>query len=102
MIPFENFWEKLAFSLIRAQIINHWKADGKKGDRFQAQYKGGSYVFCIVENGGVLKVPKKEFRFMYDKWDKHTSERLCGTFVEDESRFTKYTASVIHQFLHLS
>ena len=102
MIPFENFWEKLAFSLIRIQTINHWTINGKRGGRFQAQYKGGSYLFCTVESGVVLQVPKKEFRFMYDKWEKHTSERLGGTFVEDESRFTKYTTSVIHQFLHLS
>lgn len=102
MIPFENFWQKTTFSLMRPRFINHYTTDGKKNGQFQAQYRGGDYIFCTIENSKVLQVPKKEFRVMYIKWDKYVSGNLSRTFLENESKFTKYTISIIQQYLHLN
>lgn len=100
MIPFENFWEKVTFALMRSQPIHNYTLDEKMDGQFQAQYKGGDYIFCTIENGKVLQIPKKEFRVMYTKWEKYVSGELTKTFMDKESRFTKYTTSIIHQYLH--
>jgi predicted acetyltransferase len=102
MIPFEHFWQKTTFSLMQPRSIHHYTPDGKKNGQFQAQYKGGDYIFCTIENSKILQVPKKEFRVIYTKWDKYVSGSLSKTFLENESRFTKYTISIIQQYLHLN
>lgn len=100
MIPFENFWQKTTFSLMQPRPIYHYTPDGKKNGQFQAQYRGGDYIFCTIEKSKVLQVPKREFRVMYIKWDKYIAGSLSRAFLENESRFTKYTTSIIHQYLH--
>lgn len=100
MIPFENFWEKVTFALMQSRSIHNYALDEKMDDQFQAQYKGGDYIFCTIENGKVLQVPKKEFRVMYTKWEKYVSGDLSRTFLENKSRFTKYTTSIIYHYLN--
>ncbi|MBI3639157.1 MAG: hypothetical protein HY223_02470 [Thaumarchaeota archaeon] len=103
MLPFANFWQDLSYSLITQQTISNWTKDGKiRTQSFQAQYKGGSYVICTIRSGKELQVPRKEFHSMYDRWEDYISDRLSRSYLRDESRFTKYTISIIHHYLHLT
>ncbi len=87
---------------MQPRSIYHHTADGRRDGQFQAQYKGGDYVFCTIEDGKMIQVPKREFRVMYDKWEKYVSGNLPRSFFENEFRFTKYTISIIYQYLHLN
>lgn len=103
MIPFHAFWDKLTPQLRISQTIPNWTKDGKiRTPDFQAEYKGGNYVECTIRNGNIISVPKKAFHHMYKNWDDYMLNKKPRPTLRDESRYTKYTISIIHHYIHLT
>ena len=101
---FSIFWSRMTAQLPRKQHIVNWTADkGETGEDFQAGYVSGNYVIVYLDSRRVLKVPMKDFKIVYDNWDDYSSGIVPRShFVHGpiaESRFTKYTISIIHRYL---
>ena len=101
---FSIFWSRMTAQLPRKQHIVNWTADkGETGEDFQAEYVSGNYVIVYLDSRRVLKVPMKDFKVVYDNWDDYSSGIAPRShFVHGpiaESRFTKYTISIIHRYL---
>jgi len=101
---FSIFWSRMTAQLPRKQHIVNWTADkGETGEDFQAEYVSGNYVIVYLDSRRVLKVPMKDFKIVYDNWDDYSSGIVPRShFVHGpiaESRFTKYTISIIHRYL---
>ena len=101
---FSIFWSRMTAQLPRKQHIVNWTADkGETGEDFQAEYVSGNYVIVYLDSRRVLKVPMKDFKIVYDTWDDYSSGIVPRShFVHGpiaESRFTKYTISIIHRYL---
>ena len=103
MIPFHDFWDRLIPQLREIQTIPNWTKDGKmRTEDFQAQYKGGNYIECAIDDGSIISVPKKDFHYIYYRWDDYMTDRIKRNNLRDESRYTKYVISIIHNFIHLT
>ena len=101
---FSIFWSRMTAQLPRKQHIVNWTANkGETGEDFQAEYVSGNYVIVYLDSRRVLKVPMKDFKIVYDNWDDYSSGIVPRShFVHGpiaESRFTKYTISIIHRYL---
>ena len=104
MKKFENFWNELQIELKTPKKINNWTMKKRAiAEDFTAQVKNEKYITCEIVNGIDQNVPKKDFQLVYDNWEGYLSGKIlrsefCNGKV-DTSRFSKYTISIIHQFL---
>lgn len=102
-MSFEKFWGELTVWLKSERLIRNWTADHgylPKGN-FTAVYKGQDYVECEVPDAmNIQRVPKEDFRFISDNWQKYLEKRIRRSELRDRSRFTKYTISILHQYQH--
>jgi hypothetical protein len=97
---FKKFWSRMTDQLSRKQHIVNWTADkGETGEDFQAEYVSGNYVIVYLDSRRVLKVPMKDFKIVYDNWDDYLSGIVTRSQLVAESRFTKYTISIIRRYL---
>ena len=101
---FNMFWSRMTAQLSCKQHIVNWTADkGETGEDFQAECVSGNYVIVYLDSRRVLKVPMKDFKIVYGNWDDYSSGIVPRShFVHGpiaESRFTKYTISIIHRYL---
>ena len=100
---FDDFWRNLKDELQEEQVIRNWTIDNGFLDRgdFSAIVKN-NYIECNPpEAENPQKVPRSDFQFMYENWQKYIHGRIKRPQLRDRSRFTKYTISIIHQFEHL-
>ena len=98
MKKFDSFWTELFINLRTPQKIKNWTVKkGFFGDNFKAQTNKNS-ILCITPKGSEQCVPRKDFELIYENWDGYISGRISRSDF-CESRFTKYTISIIHQFL---
>lgn len=75
------------------------------GEDFEAMYAGGNYVVVYPKSAlRVQRVPKNDFKIVYEKWDEYVAELIPRFyFVKGPiacSRFSKYIISIIHQYLN--
>ncbi len=91
----------LTTELRASRRIRNWTADGGYLDRgdFDAKYTDGNHIDCILEDGSVQKVPKDDFRIVYENWEGYVKGRIRRHQLRDQSRFTKYTISITHKIL---
>jgi len=104
MIPFDDFWGNLQTGLKTPQKITNWTIKkGVTGDSFTAKVKNNQYITCVLPSGSDQHIPKKDFQLIYDNWNDYVSERIQRIDLVHgdigNSRFTKYTISIIHHFL---
>ena len=79
--------------------IKNWTVKkGHTGEDFTAQVKNNHTIQCTTLKGSEQNVPKRDFELIYENWEGYLSERITRTDFQ-KSRFTKYTISIIHQFL---
>ena len=98
MKKFDTFWNDLIIKLRRSQKIKNWTVKkGFFGEDFTAQTNRNSIV-CITQKGSEQCVSRKDFELVYENWEGYISGRISRSDL-CESRFTKYTISIIHQFL---
>jgi hypothetical protein len=100
---FEVFWTKLAGAISSKQTIVNWTVKkGSTGENFEA---GPVCVDCVFVSAPSalerIKVPKNDFKLMYDNWQMYSREKVSRGDLAKQSRFTKYTISIIHQYQNL-
>jgi hypothetical protein len=99
---FDVFWSELSSWLSNKPSIANWTLkSGPIGEDFEAGPVCGNYV--IVKAPSALtsqKVPKRDFELMYENWDAYIDEKISRGELAKKSRFTKYTISIIHQYLN--
>ncbi len=102
-MEFKEFRSKISPILKEPQEIKNWTNDRGflgKGD-FTAVMKE-KYIECDAPDAKTIqKVPEKDFHFMFENWDDYINGRIRRPDLRDQSRFTKYTISIIHHFKHL-
>jgi len=103
---FSIFWVELTSWLSHRQCIINWTLKGGEiGENFEAVYAGGDYIIVYPKSAlFVQRVPKNDFKLIYEKWDEYTSGSIPrSSFVKGpiaHSRFSKYIISIIHQCLN--
>jgi len=103
-VDFGVFWAGFASWLSEKRTIANWTADsGKIGRDFEAGPICGNYVEVYSESTHKRqRVPKKDFKLMYEKWAPYLRKETRRGELAKQSRFTKYTISIIHEYMHLS
>lgn len=100
MSGFDDFWKTLTASLTHPRKIQNWTRDSgylNRGD-FQASYSRGDIMQVALENGSTLNISKSEFEYMYDNWSRYKSGKISRGELRNDSRFTKYTISILKEF----
>ena len=102
---FEIFWSKMMIWLSDRQHITNWTVKSEEiGEDFEAVHTGGNYITVYPKSAlHVQRVPKKDFKIIYENWEGYMIGLVPRRhFVKgpiSSSRFTKYTISIIHQYL---
>jgi hypothetical protein len=99
MEKFNNFWNDLLIDLKTTKKIKNWTTKkGYFGEDFTAQVKNNHSMLITTLKGSEQSIPKRDFELIYDNWDGYVSKNILRKdFLQ--SRFTKYTISIIHQFI---
>lgn len=106
---FETFWREIVVWLSsRQRIITNWTKFHEHeqiGEKFEAEYKNGDYILAYPEPPAkVQRIPKEDFKIIYDKWEEYTKGILPRSYFVHgpiaKSRFTKYTISIIHEYIN--
>ena len=102
---FETFWPELTMWLSKnKESIRNWTVFHEDtGKDFKAEYVGGNYVLAYPEPPAkTQRIPKIDFKLIFDNWEGYINGRIKRSeFVHGpiaQSRFTKYTISIIHQY----
>ena len=103
-VDFATFWSELACWLSGKRHIVNWTVhSGEIGEGFDAIYAGGNYVIAYPRSTGVQRIPKSDFKIVYENWDGYVASLIPRSyFVKGpivRSRFAKYVISIIHQYL---
>jgi hypothetical protein len=103
---FDIFWSRLTSWLSYRQHIRNWTVkNGEIGEDFEAVHAGGNYIIVYPKSAlHVQRVPKNDFKVIYEKWDEYKAELIPRSyFVKGpiaHTRFSKYIISIIHQCLN--
>ena len=102
-MDFEDFWVKLQRSLSPRQEIINWTADkGKTGENFTAESDVGNYIIISPQSAqNDQRVPKADFKLIFDNWQMYLNRKVRRSDLMQQSRFTKYTISILHQYQNL-
>lgn len=100
---FDIFWSELTSCLSNKQHIINWTVDkGEIGEDFEALYAGGNYIIAYPKSAGVQKIPKKDFKIIYENWNGYVAGIIPRSHFAHgpiaRSRFTKYILSILHQY----
>ncbi len=99
MKKFDNFWNDLLIDLKSPKKIKNWTVKkGYFGDDFTAQTTINNVILCTTLKGSKPTARRKDFKLIYNDWEGYLSERVSRE-MWNESFVTKYTISIIHQFL---
>jgi hypothetical protein len=105
-VDFAAFWSDLTSWLsIKKHIVNWTEHSGEISESFGAVYTGGNYVIAYPGSAGIQRIPKSDFKIMYENWDGYVTGLIPRSyFVKGSgsiarSRFSKYVISIIHQYL---
>lgn len=103
-VNFNTFWSGVASWLSRKKHIVNWTVHSEEiGEGFDAIYGGGNYVIAYPRSGGIQRIPKSDFKVIYENWDGYVAGLIPRSyFVKGpiaRSRFTKYVISIIRQYL---
>jgi hypothetical protein len=99
---FSLLWSGLESWLKEKQTIENWTANkGVIGEDFEAGPVSGNYVLVYPHSAlSVQRVPKRDFKFICEKWARYLNGDIKRSELAKKSRFTKYTVSIIHQYLN--
>jgi len=102
-MDFEDFWVKLQSALLSRQEIINWTVDkGNTGENFTAESASARYILVRIPSAqNDQRVPKADFKLVYDNWSLYLKRQVRRGQLMKQSRFTKYTVSIIHQYKEL-
>ena len=99
MKKFDNFWNDLLIELRTPKKIKNWTVKkGPFGEDFTAQVTTNNVILCTTLKGSENRASRKDFELIYDNWEGYVSERISRNEFT-KSFVTKYTISIIHQFV---
>jgi hypothetical protein len=99
MKMFDVFWNELLKELATKKKIKNWTTkNGYLGGDFTAQATSNNDIECITVEGSINNARKVDFELIFDNWEGYVSERIPRTDFK-KSFVTKYTISIIHQYL---
>ncbi|MGA2683219.1 MAG: hypothetical protein ABSF44_15640 [Candidatus Bathyarchaeia archaeon] len=100
---FDNFWQELTRRLYHKKTaIKNWTVFHQvTGEDFEAEYEGGAYILVYPQPPAkTQRIPKVDFKVIFENWDQYLSGEIKRSeFAHGpiaQSRFTKYTISIIH------
>lgn len=100
MNNFENFWKELQIELVTPKKIKNWTAKkGYFGEDFTAQITTNNIILCTTLKGSENKASIEDFHMIYKNWEGYLSEKIPRKEFIKRSFVTKYTISIIHQYL---
>ncbi len=98
-MKFDEFWKKLQSQLYSGLTIRNWTAaKGYLGDEFIVASISSDVI--IVESPNAINlqnISKGDFEIMFNNWEEYCSGRLQRQHLRDQTRFSKYTMSIIKQ-----
>jgi len=95
---FEQMWKRLRHELTSPQVIRNWtRHSGYLGQDFTAQ-QAGDHVLCVLPAGKELRVPKGNFEAVYELWPGYLAGKVSRREICDETYYSKYIISILHQF----
>ncbi|MBN2336539.1 hypothetical protein JXL21_13355, partial [Candidatus Bathyarchaeota archaeon] len=97
---FGTLWSTVWDDLADYKPVRNWTRDSGylgRGDFTARRTEEG--VECFMEySGKVLLVPLEDLRYMYDNYRRYTSGNITRSELSSNSRFTKYTISILHMY----
>jgi hypothetical protein len=92
---------ELSFWLSNKPMIKNWTlSSGFIGEDFEAGPVSGNYVEIRPPSALTYqKVPRKDFELIFENWNAYLNKEISRGDLAKRSRFTKYTISIIHQYL---
>ena len=101
MKSFDSFWKDLLKELVTTKKIKNWTVKkGNVGEGFMAQEKNNHTILCTTPKGSEQSIPRKDFELIYESWEGYLSDRIMRKDFSPDTRFSKYTISIIHQFVN--
>ncbi len=100
MNKFDSFWNDLLKELTATTKIKNWtEKKGYFGEDFTAQVNSYNDIVCTTLDGSVNNARKIDFETIFNNWEGYLSGRILRQDLKKKSFVTKYTISIIHQFL---
>jgi hypothetical protein len=101
METFEEVWGKIQSQLRQGSIIKNWTgARGYLGDEFKIVSVASSHLVVDAPRAKTIqRVSKKDFEFMFGRWDGYCKGRIARGDLVKGTRVSKYTMSILR---HLS
>ncbi|MGY5141834.1 MAG: hypothetical protein ACW9WZ_02195 [Nitrosopumilus sp.] len=100
MKNFASFWNELKKDLSTKTKIKNWTVrNGFFGEDFSAQITTHDQVVCITPTGSINHAKRSDFELVFDNWEGYLSGRIQRNDLSNNSFVTKYTISIIHQYL---
>jgi len=54
------------------------------------------YVLVYPEDGSLQRIPKEDFRIVYDVWEQYLAREVRRYEIRDKTRFSSHIISIIH------
>jgi len=101
MKNFESFWRGLLKDLGTPKKIKNWTVKkGYFGEDFTAHTTSYNVIICTTMKGSQNNARKIDFELIYNNWEGYLSGRITREILTKKSFVTKYTISIIHQYLN--
>lgn len=104
MKNFDSFWKNLLKELATPKKIKNWTAKkGNFGEDFTAHMTPNlttaGIIKCTTLNGSENNASMEDFHLVYKNWEGYLSGKILRIDLREKSFVTKYTISIIHQYL---
>ncbi len=96
-MSFKKFWATLRANLRPGDTIRNWTAaKGYLGDSFTIARVSDKAVHIDASNAATTQhVPRNDFELMHSLWKEYCSGQAQRQDIRDQTRFSKYTISII-------
>jgi hypothetical protein len=100
-LTFDVFWSHLKTFLVTRRNIRNWTVlKSYVGDDFEAVNDFGK-VIVYADSASAFQqlIQRQDFKLIFDNWQKYIEGTISREELCQSSRFTKYTISIIHEYL---
>jgi len=96
---FEDFWNYLKRELREWRTVNYWSVAGRFRKNIFEALAEDDYVLVYPEDCSLQRIPKEDFRIVYDVWEQYLTREVKRYEIRDKTRFSSYIISIIHYLL---
>ncbi len=95
--PFDGVWSEIEHRIARRTRIPNWTRDkGLFGEDFDVELSTDSLIVCAPGADNVQRVPREDFRVVYELWSGYLSGAAPRKQVREATRYSKYIISILH------